>query len=158
MIRTDAFENYMPKEIKENLEKDEELIKIVETFSVKNTPEFLALTDSRVIYLEKKMFGRYNFVAIPYMKMLSANAKIGKMWGEFTVKGESEKMIHLKMVKREGIVSTFESMKSVINKIAGMNTKCKIVLIFKNCICHDLMSLWPCSGISINNKRKVICK
>ena len=118
MVRTDAFENHMPKEIKENLEKDEELIKIIETFSVKNTPEFLALTDRRVIYLAKKMFGRYTFVAIPYMKMLSANAKIGIKWGEFTVSGEDEKTIHLERVKREGIVLAFDSMKSVINAIA----------------------------------------
>ena len=48
---------YLPKEIEENLEKGEELIKIVATFSIKNTPEFLALTNHRVIYLGKKRLG-----------------------------------------------------------------------------------------------------
>jgi len=91
----------------------------METFSVKNTPEFLALTDRRVLYLDKKLLGRYDFQAIPYMKMQSAMAKIGKIiWGEFIIEGEEETRIHLKRVKKEGIVSMFESMKEAINAIA----------------------------------------
>ena len=92
---------------------------IIETFSAKKTPELLAVTDRRVLYLDKKMFGRYYFQAIPYMKMLSAKAKIGKMmFGEFVIEGEGETRIHLRRVKKDGIVSVFESMKEAINAIA----------------------------------------
>ena len=109
----------VPEEIREHLEPGERLKKIVGTFSITNTPEFLALTDCRVMYLEKKIFGRYNFQAIPYMKMLSAKAKISKtMWGEFVIEGEEETRIHLKRVKKDGIILAFESMKEAINAIA----------------------------------------
>lgn len=109
----------VPKEIKGNLEPGEEVKNIVETVSVMKTPEFLAVTDRRVLYLNKKRFGRYDFEAIPYMKMRDANAKLGKvMWGEFVVEGEEKRRIHLRRVKKEGIVSTFKSMKEAINAIA----------------------------------------
>ena len=118
MARITTIKDQMPKEIQENLEPGEEPKKIVETFSIKNTPEVLVITDCRVLYLEKKLFRRYYFQAIPYMKMLSVKAKIGRIWGEFIVEGEDETVIHLEKVKKDGIISTFESMKEAINAIA----------------------------------------
>lgn len=109
----------IPKEIKENLESGEEVKHITETFSLKNTPELLVVTNRRILYLDKKLFGRYDFQTIPYMKLRSATAKIGAvMWGEFILEGEEDTRIHLERVKKEGIISTFESMKEAINEIA----------------------------------------
>jgi hypothetical protein len=108
-----------PEEIQENLEPGEILLEIIETYSLKNTPAWLALTDRRVMYLDEKLFGRYEFLATPYMKMQNAIAKIGKMmWGEFIIEGEGETFIHLKRLKKEGIISAFETMKKAINTIA----------------------------------------
>jgi hypothetical protein len=108
-----------PEEISDNFEPDEILLAIIETYSLKNTPEWLALTDRRVMYLDKKLLGRYEFQAIPYMKMQNAIAKIGKMiWGEFIIEGEGDTIIHLKRLKKEGIISAFETMKKAINTIA----------------------------------------
>jgi len=118
MMKDTAFEKDMLQEIKKNLEQGEQLIKIIETFSLKNTPELLALTDRRIMYFDKKMFGRYEFYAIPYMKMSGAKARVGKIWGEFIIEGEDESIIRLEKVKKEGIVSAFEAMKEAINAIA----------------------------------------
>ncbi|UCH37960.1 MAG: SHOCT domain-containing protein, partial [Candidatus Bathyarchaeota archaeon] len=108
-----------PKEILDNFEPGEILLEIIETYSLKNTPEWLALTDRRVMYLDKKLLGRYEFHAIPYMKMQNAIAKIGRMiWGEFIIQGEGDTIIHLKRLKKEGIISSFETMKKAINAIA----------------------------------------
>ncbi len=109
----------IPKEIKENLEPGEKVKNIIKTFSVIGTPEYFAVTDRRIIYVNKKVLGRFDLTAIPYMKMREANAKVGKMmWGEFTIVGEDDMDINLRRVKREGIVSTFESMKDAINAVA----------------------------------------
>lgn len=118
-VETMSEELHLPKGIRENLEPGEDVKNIVETFSVMGIPEVLAVTDRRVLYLKKRIFGRYDFQSIPYMKMRNAYAKTGKVvWGEFFLEGEEENKIHLDRVKRENIASTFKSMIEAINAIA----------------------------------------
>jgi hypothetical protein len=53
--------NELPSEVKENLSSGEEVVRYLKTFEVVERPDYIILTNLRVVYFNEKHLGRYDF-------------------------------------------------------------------------------------------------
>ena len=64
----------LPSEVKENLSSGEEVVSYLKTFEVVERPDYIILTNIRVVYFNEKHLGRYDFKSIPFQKLLQLRA------------------------------------------------------------------------------------
>ena len=109
----------LPAGVKENLSPEEEVVRYLKTFEVAERPDYIILTNLRVVYFDEKHLGRYDFVSIPFQKILQMRANRGVMlWGDISFKTEDSTVIQLENVDHDemkGFISAFET---AYNRIA----------------------------------------
>ena len=108
----------LPKGIGENLQTGEEVLFAVKKKMGVEKPKWLVVTDRRIIYLDEKMFGRYDMKAVPYEKLEEVYVKIGKMYAEFIIKQENGDEIKLDRMDKTKSREAIEAIKEAINRIA----------------------------------------
>ncbi len=108
----------LPKGIGENLQAGEEVLFAVKKKMGVEKPKWLVVTDRRIIYLDEKMFGRYDMKAVPYEKLEEVYVKIGKMYAEFIIKQENGDEIKLDRMDKTKSREAIEAIKEAINRIA----------------------------------------
>ena len=80
--------------MKENLSPGEEVIRYLKTFEIIERPDYIILTNLRLIYFDEKHLGRYVFKSIPFQKLLQIRAHRGAViWGEISFKSEDGTVI-----------------------------------------------------------------
>jgi len=108
-----------PDVIYEHLDSGEEILKMVKTRSVRGIPEFLFLTDRRVIYYNKKVLGRYDIKGIPYSKLSEMEAHTGKVRnGSIIFRDEENEVINLDKIPNDQIEPFISALETAINNIA----------------------------------------
>ena len=109
----------LPKGLKKNLSPGEEVIRYLKTFEITEQPDYIILTNLRLIYFDEKHLGRYTFKSIPFQKLLQIRAHKGAVvWGEITFKSEDGTELLLKRVNRKDLEVFIEALETAYNSIA----------------------------------------
>jgi len=109
----------LPSGVKKNLSPGEEIIRYLKTFEIGERPDYIILTNIRLIYFDEKHLGRYAFKSIPFQKLLQIKAhKGGVVWGEVSFKSEDGTLIVLKRVNRNDLESFIDQLEKAYNSIA----------------------------------------
>ena len=106
----------LPKGVKENLSPGENVIHYLRTFQVVERPDYIILTNIRLIYFNEKHLGRYELRSIPFQKLLEMKAHRGAVaWGDISFKGEDGTIIALERVDRADLEAFIEALKVEYN-------------------------------------------
>jgi Bacterial PH domain len=109
----------LPSGVKENLSSGEEVIRYLKTFEVVDKPDYIILTNLRLIYFNEKHLGRYAFKSIPFQKLLQIRAHRGVLlWGDISFKGEDNTVILLERVDRNDLEGFLDAVEIAYNSIA----------------------------------------
>jgi hypothetical protein len=109
----------LPRGVKENLSSQEEVISFLKTFAVVERPNYIILTNLRLAYFDDKRLGRYDFISLPFQKILQMRANRGVfLWGDISFKAEDGHIVFLEKVDREDMLSFIETLRIAYNRIA----------------------------------------
>jgi hypothetical protein len=109
----------LPSAVKENLSSGEEVIRYLKTFEVVERPDYIILTNVRVVYFNEKHLGRYAFKSIPFQKLLQIRAHRGALlWGDISFKSEDGIVILLEKVDRRDLEGFMDALEIEYNSIA----------------------------------------
>jgi hypothetical protein len=109
----------LPGGVKENLSSGEEVIRYLKTFQVVERPDYIILTNLRIVYFNEKHLGRYAFKSIPFQKLLRMRAHRGALlWGDISFTGEDGTVILLEKVDRHDMESFIDALEIEYNSIA----------------------------------------
>jgi len=109
----------LPNGLKKNLSPGEEVIRYLKTFEITEQPDYIILTNLRLIYFDEKHLGRYVFKSIPFQKLLQIRAHKGAViWGEITFKSEDGTELLLKRVNRKDLEVFIDALETAYNSIA----------------------------------------
>jgi hypothetical protein len=109
----------LPDGVKKNLASGEEVKSYLKTFEVADKPNYIILTNLRVVYFDEKHLGRYVFKSIPFEKLLRVRAHRGAaVWGEISLTSEDNTVILLKRVNRGDIEGFIDDLEKAYNSIA----------------------------------------
>ena len=109
----------LPNGLKKNLSPGEEVIRYLKTFEITEQPDYIILTNLRLIYFDEKHLGRYTFKSIPFQKLLQIRAHKGAVvWGEITFKSEDGTELLLKRVNRKDLEVFIDALETAYNSIA----------------------------------------
>ena len=102
----------LPDGVKKNLSLGEEVVNYLKTFEIVERPNYIVLTNLRIVYFDEKHLGRYDFMSIPFQKILQMLAIRGVLlWGDISIKTEDGVKTVLKNVDHnamEGFIDAFE--------------------------------------------------
>ncbi|WP_456421556.1 PH domain-containing protein [Thermococcus sp.] len=108
----------LPKSVLRHLEPGEEvLFSIKKKISVEK-PKWLLVTNRRIIYLDEKVFGRYDLKALPYQKLEQITVKLGIVSSEFIIEGEENITLKLGWMNKEEAERAINAIKDALNAIA----------------------------------------
>ena len=117
-LRSDLI-NELPSGLKKNLSPGEEVVLYLKTFQVFAKPDYIILTNLRLVYFNEKHLGRYDFKSLPFQKLLQMDASRGIfLWGDISFKNEDGTLILLKLVSRGKIEGFIDALKIAYNSIA----------------------------------------
>jgi hypothetical protein len=109
----------LPGGVKENLSSGEEVIRYLKTFQVVERPDYIILTNLRIVYFNEKHLGRYAFKSIPFQKLLRMRAHRGALlWGDISFTGEDGTVILLEKVDRHDMEGFIDALEIEYNSIA----------------------------------------
>ena len=109
----------LPRGMKENFSPGEEVIRYLKTFDVVERPDYIILTNLRVVYFNEKHLGRYAFKSIPFQKLLQMRAHRGALlWGDISFTGEDGTVILLERVERHDLEGFIDALEIEYNSIA----------------------------------------
>ncbi len=114
----DREEEKLPKGVLQHLDPSERvLFKIRKKMSLEK-PKWIIVTDKRIIYLDEKVFGRYDLKAIPYQKLEQVTVKLGIMSSDFIIKSEENTTLNLSWMNKEEARKAINAIKDALNAIA----------------------------------------
>lgn len=109
----------LPGEVKENLSPGEEVVRYLRTFEIVERPNYIILTNLRVVYFNEKHLGRYEFMSIPFQKILQMRAYRGVLlWGDISFKTEDGAVILLENVDHDELQGFIDALEISYNRIA----------------------------------------
>lgn len=108
----------LPKGVYENLSSDESIVVSVSNFGLSLHPQYIVLTDRRVLYFSDEMFGRYYMKDIPYIRLKALRAETGRVaFGTVEFEGDDEESISLAQVPRDAVQPFVDSFEATMNGI-----------------------------------------
>lgn len=109
----------LPSGVRENLSPGEEVISYLKTFEIVERPNYVILTNIRLVYFDEKRLGRYDFVSMPFQKILHMKAERGVfLWGDISFKSEDGAILFLEKVDRDDMIEFIEALRTAYNQIA----------------------------------------
>lgn len=114
----DGEEEKLPKGVLRHLEPNEQVLFRIRKKMSLEKPKWLIVTDSRIIYLDEKVFGRYDLKAIPYQKLEQVTVRLGIMSSEFIIEGEENITLKLGWMNKEEARKAINAIKDALNAIA----------------------------------------
>jgi hypothetical protein len=109
----------LPSGVKQNLSPGEEVIRYLKTFEVVERPDYILLTNLRLVYFNEKHLGCYAFKSIPFQKLLQMRAHRGALlWGDISFAGEDGTVILLERVDRRDLEGFIDTLEIEYNRIA----------------------------------------
>jgi len=109
----------LPGGVKKNLSPGEEVVLYLKTFEVTERPDYIILTNQRLVYFDEKHLGRFAFKSIPLQKLLQIKAHKGAViWGEISFKSEDGVTLVLERVSRSDLEGFIDALEAAYNRIA----------------------------------------
>jgi len=109
----------LPSEVKENLSSGEEVVSYLRTFEIVERPNYVILTNLRVVFFDEKHLGRYDFASIPFQKILQIRASRGVvLWGDISIKTEDGAAFLLEKVDKDDLLGFLDALETAYNRIA----------------------------------------
>ncbi|WP_297498365.1 PH domain-containing protein [Thermococcus sp.] len=108
----------LPKSVLRHLEPNEKVLFSIKKKISMEKPKWLLITGRRIIYLDEKVFGRYDLKAIPYQKLEQVTVKLGIMSSEFIIEGEENITLKLGWMNKEEARKAINAIKDALNAIA----------------------------------------
>jgi hypothetical protein len=109
----------LPPQLFDNLAKGEEIVRGLKTRSLLNIPEYTFLTDRRIIYFNKKVLKRFDFIDIPYARLSSMRAERGLLIsGSIRFESEDGEKVSLQKIPRKELEDFVLSLEIAINNVA----------------------------------------
>ena len=109
----------LPVKVKENLSAGEEVVHYLKTFEIVERPNYIILTNLRLVYFDEKQLGRYDFESIPFQKILQMRANRGTFfWGDISFKTEDGALIKLEKVNHDEMKGFIYAFETAYNRIA----------------------------------------
>jgi hypothetical protein len=109
----------LPDGLKENISPGEKVLRYLKTFQVMERPDYIILTNYRIVYFNEKYLGRYEFKSIPFQKLLEMKAQRGVLvWGDISFKSEDGTVVRLEKVDHNDLEGFIDALKTSINNIA----------------------------------------
>jgi len=108
----------LPKSVLKHLEPNEKVLFAIKKKISLEKPKWLLVTDRRIIYLDEKVFGRYDLKALPYQKLEQVTVKLGVMSSEFVIEGEENITLKLGWMNKEEARKAINAIKDALNAIA----------------------------------------
>lgn len=109
----------LPGGVKKNLSPGEEVMRYLKTFEVTERPDYIILTNLRLVYFDEKHLGRFAFKSIPLQKLLHIEAHKGALvWGEISFKSEDGTVIVLERISRGDLEDFIDALETAYNRIA----------------------------------------
>jgi hypothetical protein len=91
----------------------------LKTRSLLNIPEYTFLTDRRIIYFNKKILNRFDFIDIPYVRLASMKAERGLLrFAKIKFISEDKEEIKLDTIPRKEIEDFVLALEIAINNVA----------------------------------------
>jgi len=116
---TRSLVDELPGGVKENISPGEKVLHYLKTFQVVERPNYIILTNNRIVYFNEKHLGRYEIKSIPFQKLLEMKAQRGVLvWGDISLKSEDGTVLELDKVDRNDLEGFIEALKKAINDIA----------------------------------------
>jgi hypothetical protein len=116
---TKSLIDQLPGEVKENLSSGEEVVRYLRTFEIVERPNYIILTNLRMVYFNEKHLGRYEFMSIPFQKILQMRAYRGVLlWGDISFKTEDGAVILLENVDHDDLEGFIDELEIAYNSIA----------------------------------------
>ena len=109
----------LPSGVKNNLISGETVVSYLKTFEIVERPNYIILTNQRVLFFDEKMLWRYAFKSLPLEKMLQLRANRGAvLWGDISFKMEDGTVVLLEKVDRDKMKGFIDAFETAYNKIA----------------------------------------
>ena len=109
----------LPVKVKENLSVGEEVVRYLKTFEIVERPNYIILTNLRLVYFDEKQLGRYDFMSIPFQKILQMKANRGfVLWGNISFKTEDGSLILLEKVNHDEMKGFVDAFEIAYNRVA----------------------------------------
>ncbi|NJF25220.1 PH domain-containing protein [Thermococcus sp. Bubb.Bath] len=108
----------LPKSVLRHIEPNERVLFSIKKKISLEKPKWLLVTDRRIIYLDEKVFGRYDLKALPYQKLEQVTVKLGIMSSEFIIEGEENITLKLGWMNKEEARKAINAIKDALNAIA----------------------------------------
>ncbi|RLG16889.1 hypothetical protein DRN63_03665 [Nanoarchaeota archaeon] len=81
-------------------------------------PKYIIVTDKRVIYLDRKLLGRYEIIDFPYKRLKEVWFRFGKFGSKFILKREDGRMVELEWLKKDGALEVLDAIRKAIQAVA----------------------------------------
>ena len=108
----------LPKGLLENLSPGEEVQHVIGTALAVN-PQYIVLTDRRVIRFHDELWGRYRLADIPYPKLRAVKATRGSIaFGSLEFTGEDDAKIWVDKAPKDGLAPFMDALEEIINRFA----------------------------------------
>lgn len=108
----------LPKGLKEHLSPGEEVRHFIGTALAVN-PQYVILTDRRVISFHDELWGRYRLADIPYPKLKAVKATRGALaFGSIEITAEDDSKIWVDKAPKDSLPPFIEAIEKTINDVA----------------------------------------
>ena len=108
-----------PQEVREILAPGEQVLCVLKQQKLAlEKPKYIVVTDSRVIYFDRKIFNRYEIVDFPYKRLKDVWFRFGKFGSKFILEREDGRVAELEWLKKEGALEVLNAIKKALQAVA----------------------------------------
>jgi len=108
-------ESEIPEEIKDFLAPGEKVLcALKQRMIALEKPKHIIVTDKRVIYLDRKLLGRYEIIDFPYRRLKDVWFRFGKFGSKFIL----ERVVELEWLKKDGALEVLNAIRKALQAVA----------------------------------------
>ncbi|MEA1993085.1 MAG: PH domain-containing protein [Euryarchaeota archaeon] len=109
----------LPAFVQKNLDPNEQVLHTLKKrLRIEAKPKWLVVTNRRILFIDEKLFGRYDLFGIPYEKLETVEFKAGIVASRFRVTKEDGKKMELSWLSKEEAKGTIQTIRNALNEIA----------------------------------------
>ena len=109
----------VPEELKDFLAPDEKVLcALKQRMIALEKPKHIIVTDKRVIYLDRKLLGRYEIIDFPYRRLKDVWFRFGKFGSKFILEREDGRVVELEWLKKEGALEVLNAIRKALQAVA----------------------------------------
>lgn len=109
----------LPEIVRKNLNPSEKALHVLKKRrSLEAKPKRLVITNRGIMFIDEKIFGRYELSTVPYEKLERVTFKSGLISSEFTIEKEDGEILEISWLGKEESKKAIETIRDILNEIA----------------------------------------